>query len=419
MDSLSATQSLDMPRPALVVLLAALAAVGQFASNIYLPSLPAVAQSFGVPIGAVQITLAVFLATFAVMQLVVGPLSDRFGRRPVLLAGLVVFLAGSGLCLVAETLALLNVGRAVQAAGAAAAFVISRAITRDLFSGETLARVMALVTMVFALVPGLTPLLGGLLQQAGGWRLTFVATVVFGTLVLVAVFRIVETNRTPLTRIDIKAIRAGYTSVLQSPVFLRFAVPSALVFASLSAFFAGSPAVYIDRLGVSPVEYGFYPPLTITGFFIGGIVTRRLVGRVPTATLAGIGLAQMVIASGVILLPPLAGLLHKHLFTAGMTLFVSGLGVFLPTAVAAALSPFPLIAGSAAAMLGFMQMAGGALGTILVSVLSAREPVLAFPLVMTVSNMLAIGWFAVGWREKTGSRISEAMPDAGEGSVHR
>jgi MFS transporter, DHA1 family, multidrug resistance protein len=403
MSTLTSAPCADRAAPALVVFLAALAAVGQFASNVYIPSLPAVAVALDQPVAAVQLTLAVFLASFAVMQLVCGPLADRHGRRPVLIGGLVVFLLGTGVCLGAQDIGFLIAGRTIQAAGAAAAFVVSRAISRDLFEGAALAKTMALVSMVFALVPGLTPLLGGVLQEAGGWRLPFAATLVFGACVLVAALPLGETNRAPLARIDGRALGAAYASVLRTPQFRRYALSSALVFAGLSAFFAGSPDVYIARLGVSPIEYGLYPPLTITGFVLGGLVTRRLAGRIPEPALAGFGLALIVLASGAMLALPAAGILHKYALTAAMGVFVTGLGVFLPTAVAAALMPFPRMAGSAAAMLGFLQMADGALGTVAVSVLTASMPLLAFPLVMLAAGLLAAAWFA-------GSRTDSRSP---------
>ena len=148
------------PAPALVALLTALAGLGQFASNIYIPSMPAMAAALGVTMSAVQATLAVFLAVFAVFQLVCGPLSDRFGRRPVLLVAMSTFIAGTVTCAVAPDLATLIGGRILQGAGASAAFVVSRAITRDLFTGADLARVTALILIAFSLVPGLTPLIG-------------------------------------------------------------------------------------------------------------------------------------------------------------------------------------------------------------------------------------------------------------------
>ncbi|MBK8176052.1 MAG: multidrug effflux MFS transporter [Rhodospirillales bacterium] len=377
------------PTPVLVMLMTALAGLGQFASNIYIPSMPAVAAALGATMSAVQTTLAVFLATFAIFQLICGPLSDRLGRRRVLFAGMATFIAGTVVCVLSADLACLIGGRVLQGAGASAAFVVSRAITRDLFTGPALARLTASILMAFSLVPGLTPLIGGLLQEWGGWRWTFGATVVFGVVLFALVLRIGETNLQPIARLDAGAIRGAYRDVLRSRAFLQCAISSALAFACLSAFFAGSPDMYIGRLGVRPIEYGLYPPLTLTGYVLGGLLTRRLVGKLSTTAISGLGLSLIAVATVAIAAFPAAGILHKHIFTGCMIVFVTGLGVFMPTAVAAALTPFANTAGSASAMLGFLQTGGCALGAFAVSALLGRLPVLAFPSVMAVGGIAA------------------------------
>ena len=377
------------PTPALVALLTALAGLGQFASNIYIPSLPAIAAALGETMSAVQTTLAVFLATFAIFQLVCGPLSDLFGRRRVLVVGMLTFIAGTVTCAAALDLTTLIGGRILQGAGASAAFVVSRAITRDLFTGADLARVTALILMAFSLVPGLTPLIGGLLQEWGGWRWTFGAAVVFSLVIFACLLRLGETNRVMVARLDRHAIRAAYTEVLRSRSFLQCALSSSFAFACLSAFFAGSPDMYISELGVSPIEYGLYPPLTLTGYVAGGVLTRRLVGTVSTTAISGFGLTLILFATLAIAAFPAAGILNKFVFTGCMIVFVTGLGVFMPTAVAAALTPFARTAGSASAMLGFLQTSGCALGAFAVSALLGPLAELAFPLVMAAAGLAA------------------------------
>ena len=192
-----------------------------------------------------------------------------------------------------------------------------------------------------------------------------------------------------LTRLDGPAIRAAYAEVLRSRSFLQCALSSSLAFACLSAFFAGSPDMYISRLGVSPIEYGLYAPLTLTGYVVGGMLTRRLVGEMSTTVIGGLGLALILLATLAIAAFPAAGILNKHVFTGCMIMFVTGLGVFMPTAVAAALTPFAGIAGSASAMLGFMQTAGCALGAFTVSALLGPLAALAFPLVMAAAGLAA------------------------------
>jgi len=386
-------------RPGLgsILLLAALAAVGQFASNVYTPSLPFVASDLGIDAALVQSTFGIFLLTFAAMQLVYGPLADRFGRRPVLFAAFALFLSGTIACAVADSLTALLAARAIQAAGAAGALIVSRAATRDSFEGVALHKAMATVTIAFALVPGLAPLLGGVTQELAGWRATFWLTLGVGALTAaVAFLRLPETNRSTGITLAPGAILAGYRAVLRDRIATTYALSAGLVFAAMSAFFAASPALFIGHLGVGAAEYGLYPPIAVTGFIIGGIVTRRLAGKVPARQIAATGLGIMALALTLMLLLPAAGMVHKHLFNATMVLNVTGLGVFLPTAISQVLTRFPERAGTASAMQGFIQMFGGGLGVFVVSALQAALPILAMPVVMLSSVLLAALVFRIG-----------------------
>lgn len=395
--------------PGTVLLLAALAALGQFASTVYIPSLPAVAASLGVSDGRAQLTLAVSLASLAAGQLVWGPFADRFGRRPVLFVGLGVFVVGTLACAVAPSLGVLLTSRAVQGIGAAAALVVSRAATRDSFEGPELARVLAAVTIAFALVPGLTPLLGGLTQQFGGWRSTFWLTLVVGGAVAVlASWRLPETLRRRSARLDLRSVASSYGVVLADRTFLSFAVAAGFAFASMSAFFAGSPAYLIGRLGLSPVEYGLYPPLAVTGFVVGGVLTRRLATEVAPRRLALTGLWIMLVGAVLVLVPPLFGFADKLLLSGAMVVHVAGLGLFLPTAVAGALQRFPDRAGTGAAAQGFLQVGIGALGAVGVSLLQPSLPLLAFPLVMIGATAIGLLVQATGPPGERPTRITSS-----------
>lgn len=376
-----------------VLLLTAMAAVGQFASNVYTPSLPAVAASLGVTSASAQLTFAVFLASFAVAQLVYGPIADRYGRRPVLFAGLGLFLLGTVGCAIAPSLDTLIGARIVQAFGAAAGLVVSRAATRDSFDGNELAKTLAAVTIAFALVPGLTPLLGGVVQSLADWRAVFWVTLAAGLAVtLWSAVKLPETLRSPSEDLSPRRVTSGYASIIRDRIFRGYALTAGLVFGAMSAFFAASPELFIGHLGVGPAEYGLYPPLAVSGFIIGGIVTRRLVGKVKPRRIAAIGLLIMTAALVLMLALPLLGIVHKHGFNAAMVLNVTGLGVFLPTAIAGALQRFPDRAGAAASVQGFLQMSGGALGAFAVGFVQPGLPIIAMPLTMLTAVLLA--WVA-------------------------
>ncbi len=391
-----------------VVLLTALAAVGQFASNIYTPSLPFVARALGVEAGVAQQTLAIYMFAYACAQLVYGPLTDRYGRRPVLFVGLSLFLAGTLGCALSTDIATLLAARTVQAMGAAGAMVVSRAATRDSFDGVELARTIAAITIAFALVPGVTPLIGGIAQEHLDWRATFWLTLAVGATVLAfAAVKLPETARKRLERIETRAIVRSYGVVLSNRAAMAYALTAGCVFSCMAAFFAGSPALLIDELGVSPSEYGLYPPVAVTGFIIGGMVSRRAAGKIEPRRLAAYGLALMAMAVGLMLAFPLFGLVHKFLFVGTMVVNVAGLGIFMPTAVTQVLSRFPERAGVASALQGFIQMTGGAIGAVAVSFLQLGLPILAMPMVMVagVACAIAVLWLGVP-RDETARHIA-------------
>ncbi len=377
------------PTAAVIVLLAALTGLGQFAGNVYLPALPSVGEDLAIGMPQVQWTMAIFLIAFAFSQLAYGPLSDRYGRIRPLMLGLGLFLIGSIGAAMASTLDMLLLARLIQGLGAGAGVVIARAIVRDTFDGAELARIMTLIAMIFALVPGFSPLAGGLITATVGWAGVFWLCAALGAAAMAGALRLPETNRRPLTRMTVGIAAAGFREVARNRPYLAFALPAALVIGSLSAFFAGAPAVMIDGLGISPLEFGVYPPIAIAGFIIGGSIARRLAGRWPPLRIAGLGLWVMSAGAALMLLPVAGGFVHEWHISLAMVVHVSGLGLLMPTAVAAALSAVPGLAGTASAFLGFLQMAAGAFATVLVSLLQPYWPASAFPSVMAVCTGLA------------------------------
>ena len=376
---------------AFIVLLAVLSALGQFASNVYLPSLPAVSAELGISSSATALTYTIYLAAFAFAQLVYGPLADRFGRRPLVLLGTILFVLGSVICAMSSDLSGLLVGRVIQAIGASAGVVMARAMVRDVFSGADLAKALALMTIVFAMAPGFSPLIGGILQDTMGWRTVFSAAAIVGVLVFAAAAtNAPETLAVRSKELSLAVAGRTYRAILKDAQFVRYAMATAFVIGAMSAFFVGSPTVFIDLLGVSATEYGFYPPLAITGFVIGGVVTRKFAGRVPVHRLALIGVGISLVGALFMMGFPLSGIEHKHAINASIVVFVSGMGVSMPTAVAIALDRFPNSAGSAAAILGFMQMGIGAVSSALTGMLAVHLPFLAFPAVMLIANIIAL-----------------------------
>src|SRR5258708_4291181 len=252
-----------VPRPetasttAQIAVLATLAAIGTLATNILLPSLPQMAASLHVSTAEVTASITVFLAVFAIGQLAVGPISDRYGRRIPVLSGFVVFIAGSIWCGFANDLPNLLIGRVIQAAGACSTSVLSRAIARDLFSGEPLARAMALIMIAMAAAPGFSALLGGALDHTFGWRSEFVFVGAFALIGAIAYGAVLgETHRSTRIPLNPAAIARTYFGLAADRRFLVPAATVGLIMGGLFAMFSAAPRALIQCLLFSPLGLG-------------------------------------------------------------------------------------------------------------------------------------------------------------------
>ena len=263
-----------------IAVLAGLAATGTLATNILLPSLPQMAASLNVTSAAVTSAITIFLAVFAVGQLAVGPISDRYGRRWPVLIGFAVFFAGSVWCALATDLTSLLIGRVIQAAGACATSVLSRAIARDMFSGAALARAMALIMIAMAAAPGFSPLLGGALDHAFGWRSEFVLVAAFAALGAVAYAAVFgETHHATRTPLDPLAIAKNYFGLIADR---RFVVPAAtvsLIMGGLFSMFSAAPRILIEAMHLTPIQLGLFFAGTVLIVFAAGMLATRLAPR--------------------------------------------------------------------------------------------------------------------------------------------
>jgi len=373
----------------------AFAAMGMLATNIFLPSLASMATDLGVSSAAITSTISVFLAIFAFGQLIVGPLSDRFGRQIPVLVGLCLFLFGTIWCALADDLASLLVGRAIQASGACAATVLSRAIARDLFDGQALAKIMASITIATAAAPGLSPLVGSALDHFLGWRSEFVFVAIFASCALLAhAMFIGETNGSANGSVNPLAVGASYLGLLRDARFVVPARTSSLLMTGLFAVFSAAPRVFLEHFGFSPVALGLLFAAVVVLVFGASMLAPGLSAWLGfyRATLVGLGFTVM---GAVALL--LAVLVARNAFlpfVSGAAIFLSGVGVASPLSSAAALSPFGDKAGAAAALFGFAQMAGAACGALLAAVLSS-DPALGLAIVLALASPLAMvlhGW---------------------------
>lgn len=375
----------------LIVLLTALAAIGMLSTNIYLPALPVIGAALNADADTVRLTLTVYLAVFAVCQLIAGPLSDRYGRRPVLGFGLTLFFAATLVCATAQSIEMLILGRALQAVGACAASVIGRAMARDLFDGPSLSKALGLIMTGVAVAPGFSPLLGGLLQEGFGWRAPFYAVAVVGIVILAIVLvRLGETRPQTSPRPGIVGAFAAYGSLLSSPLFLLPALATTCALGALFAFFAGAPGLFIAAYGQSPTEFGLTSSFTVFAVFAGGYSAPKLMRRFGPAMAIRFGF--MVLSLGGALLWAMTLSMPGLWPAIGATLvFLYGIGIVNPLTVAAALQPFPQRAGAAAALIGALQMAGATLGAALINLLPlpGLQPMPAAMLVMALLGLVS------------------------------
>lgn len=328
-------------------------------TDLYLASLPSLAVVFGVPVSTVQLTLSIFVLGFGGAQLLIGPLSDRFGRRPVLICGLSLYLAASLLCAISPGIELLIVARFLQALGCCSAIVIARTIVRDAYAPADSAQVIARASSWLALAPLTGPILGSYLQVNFGWRAAFIALAALSSIVLaVVVLRLPETNvHKNREATQFSGLLANWKLVLGARTFWAHALPGALSYGAMFVFISGSSPVLIRVLHV-PVEwFGYCFSFGVAGYLGGTIVCRRLLARFGSTTTLRIGSALSLAAGVLFLSGAVLGVAHWSLVVFSQFLVMGAHGINFPVSQAESVTPFPKQAGTAAGLMGALMMA--------------------------------------------------------------
>lgn len=346
----------------LAVLIVALTSLGPLSTDFYLPALPAIARALGTDTAGAQLTLSVYLLGFGFGQLLIGPLSDRFGRRPVMLWGMAVFVLSSAACAVAPTIETLVAARLVQAFGACVGPVLGRAVVRDVYGPHEAARVLSHVATATALAPLAAPILGGWLSASFGWRSTFITLTGYGLVLTAMVWTVLkETNRHP----DPQAMQpsrmvANYGVLLADRVYRGALLTGCGAFAALFAFISGSPFVYIELYGMSPQQMGFAFGANVTGFMVGTVLSARLSRRLGAGWMIRSGVLLGATCGLLMAGLALAGVNHPAAIMGPMWGVTMAIGLVMPNATALGLAGYPKMAGAAASLMGFVQMGLGA-----------------------------------------------------------
>lgn len=367
-------------------LLAMLTFSGTLGMHIFVPALPMAAADLGVGAPAMQMTISLYIVGLAIGQLIYGPVSDRFGRRPALMVGLTIYVAASIVAMTARDANLLIVARLFQALGGCAGLVLGRAIVRDTSKETDAARRLALMNLMVTLGPGAAPVLGGLLAGSAGWRWIFALLCALGLVNIALTWRLLPETGAP-SRHNSTAVVRNYGRLLRSPAFLGFAVGGGCATTSLYAFVAAAPFIFVHELHRPVGEVGPYLAILILGVWVGSMIASRLIRVVPIKRLLIGANAISVIAAFVLLAAVLSGHLFVTLTVGSMFVFTLGAGIASPVALTEAISVNPRVIGSASGLYGFCQMAVGAFCTALAGL--GESPALASAVVLTGAGIVA------------------------------
>lgn len=360
--------------------------------NIIVPALTDIAASLGTDFATVQLTLTAYLFATAFSQLILGPLSDKYGRRPTLLVGIVLYVFASILCLAATSIWIVIFGRILQGFGAAAGFALGRAIVRDLYEREKAASMLGYITMGFSVAPMVAPLIGGLISDNFGWRLVFAFMAAFSLLLLVFVWLALPETRKPMPEGEKRTgFIESFRILAQIPAFWAFTLNLAFGVAIFFTFLGGTPFVAITLFGMTGTEYGLYFAFVPVGFFLGNWLTAGLAIR--------LGIIPMIIAGNI--LGVIAGIASLVLLGAGWQnhfalfapMYLVGLsnGMAMANGMAGAVSVRPDLAGAASGITGSFQMGCGAIATVIVGfLLTQTQSPMPVPICMTIFAVLAL-----------------------------
>jgi DHA1 family bicyclomycin/chloramphenicol resistance-like MFS transporter len=383
------------------ITLVSLVAYAAIATDLYLPAIPYMIVDLGGTTSDGQLTLSVFMVGLALGQLVFGPLSDHFGRIPVVRAGTLLFLVTSVLCALAADFGVMWATRGLQGMAAASGPVIARAMVRDRYEGNRAAQVMSTLSAAMAIIPMIAPSIGALILQFAAWPAVFVALAVFAALVLAALTRLPETtSNTSNERLTLRMVLSSFSEMLRRPSFLGYQMAGSFSFAALFVYLSTVAFFIPDVFNIPTSLFGYAFALTVFGFMTGSLINARLVMRFGMDQTLKAGLTISLLAALLIVLLSANASAHLYAMAALSSIFFLGVGLTASNASMGAISQFANKAGSASAVYGFTHaLLASAIGAVAGLIYQGRllEPAL----IMLGCAMLAFsGLWLVHWRSR-------------------
>ena len=388
----------------MIILLAAVSALGPVGMQILLPALPVIKQKFYVTNDVAQLTLSLSMLAIAIGTLVYGPLSDKFGRKRVMLVGIIITIFGSIVCFVADSIMLLISGRFIQAFGGAVGLVLARAIVRDVYGPEEAARVIATLVMVMVVLPMMSPALGGELMQRFGFESVFIVIAFASAIAFVFLFLwLPETLAKPVPFEGVKSMLMTFSKLFASRVFCGYAFCVTFVSVVFFSFISAAPEIMVSVLKRPPTEYGYYFIMIPAGFMTGNYVARHYGRTISIDNMIAIGASIGVFGIVLALMLQTLGMSSPVALFLPIALAVFGNGITLPNAQAAAINEFPEYAGTASGLTGFLQMAVSSVAAQAVALIfnGTVYPLLGLMLVASIISLLIFRWGVLNFKKRT------------------
>jgi DHA1 family bicyclomycin/chloramphenicol resistance-like MFS transporter len=390
---------MDTSKLAPIWLLGLITFSGTLAMHIFVPALPTAAHDLGASSAAIQLSMSVYILGLAAGQLVYGPLSDRFGRRPMLMVGLVIYTVTGLWAAFAPTVDSLIVLRLLQALGGCSGMVIGRAMVRDNALPQDAARRLALMNLVVVIGPGVAPLIGSAVTATLGWRAIFFVLAALGAVNFAFTCFLLPETRPPSRASHFRLLMRDYGRLLKSRPFLGYTLGGGCATTAMYGFVAASPFIYSHQLGRPDYEVGIYLAIQFSGIWLGSITAARIISRFPIHRLAiGANLVS-VAAACAFLIAVLSGHLSVPAVVIPMFFFAAGAGVASPAALTQAIGVNPNVVGSASGLYGFSQMGVGAICTTATGL--GKDPALAAALVLVIAGVIAQASFWMAARYRT------------------